>query len=67
MIIELQFNSVTVQPADMLDNCPYIMSALRQYFPAENNPQRRQVRKKRETVASLIDPIISTIENCEPS
>ena len=62
-MIELHFNSVTVQPAEMQDNYTYIMSALQQYLPVENNPQRRQARKKRETVASLIDPIIDDIDS----
>ena len=62
MAIELEFNSVSIQPAEMQENYPLIFSALQQYLPIHNAPQRRRPRRKRETVASLIDPIIENIE-----
>ncbi len=62
MVIEFQFNSVTIQPADMQENYPLIFSALQPYLPVQKSPKRRRTRRKRETVADLIDSLIEDIE-----
>ncbi len=62
MKIELRFNSVTIQPADIQENYPHIFSALQPYLPIQKPPKRRRVRKKRETVADLIDALIEDID-----
>lgn len=59
MAIEIQLNSVTIQDGDEL--YPVILSSLQPYLPAQFNPTKRP-RKKRKTVASLIDSIIAEIE-----
>ncbi len=62
MLIELQFNSVIVQPADMEENYPLMWSALQPYLPVQKPPKRRRPRKKKETVAHLIDALIEDID-----
>ena len=62
MTIEFQFNSVTIPLADMQENYPYIISALQQYLPAQKPTKRRRPRRKRQTVADLIDALIENIE-----
>ncbi len=62
MVIELQFNSVTIQAADMQENYPLMFSALQPYLPVQKPPKRRRPRKKRETVANLIDSLIDSID-----
>ncbi len=62
MVIELQFNSVTIQAGEMQENYPLIFSALQPYLPVQKPPKRRRVRKKRETVADLIDALIEDID-----
>ncbi len=62
MIIEFQFNSVTIQHGDMKENYPLIFSALQPYLPVQKPVKRRRPRKKRARVASLIDSIIDDIE-----
>ena len=64
MTIELQFNSVTVPLAEMQENYPLIFSALQQYLPVQKPPKKRRARKKRETVASLLDALIEDIDKC---
>ena len=63
MTIEFQFNSVTIPLADMQENHPLMFSALQQYLPAPKPPRRRRVRKKRETVADLIDALMENIDS----
>ncbi len=62
MEIELRFNSVTIQPADMQENYPLIFSALQPYLLVQNSPKRRRPKRKRETVADLIDALIEDID-----
>ncbi len=64
MVIELQFNSVVVQAADMQENYPLMFSALQPYLPVQKPPKRRRPRRKRETVADLIDALIEDIDRC---
>ena len=63
MTIELQFRSITIQPADMQENYPLMFSALQPYLPVEKPIRRRKPRKKKETVASLIDALIEDIDS----
>ena len=62
MVIELQFRSIIVQPADMQENYPLMFSALQPYLPVQKPIKRRRPRRKRETVADLIDALIENIE-----
>ncbi len=62
MTIELRFNSVTVPLAEMQENYPQIFSALQPYLRVQKPPTRRRVKKKRETVADLIDALIEDID-----
>jgi hypothetical protein len=62
MTIELQFNSITIQPADMQENYPLIFSAFQPYLPTQKPAKRRRTRKKKQTVANLIDALIDDIE-----
>jgi len=62
MEIELQFNSVTIQAGEIKDTHPFMFSAIQPYLPTPKSPSRRRAKKRRETVASLIDPIIDSID-----
>ena len=62
MTIELQFRSITVPLADMQENYPLVFSALQPYLPVQKPIKRRRPRRKRETVAHLIDALIEDIE-----
>ena len=62
MTIEFQFNSVTIQPAEMQENYPLMFSALQTYLPVQKSPKRRRPRRKRQTVADLIDALMEEIE-----
>ena len=62
MEIELQFISVIVRAGEIEETYPLMFSALQPYFPVRKSPKRKRARKKRVTVASLIDPIIENIE-----
>ena len=63
MTIEFQFNSVTIQSADMQENCPYMFSVCQPYLPAPKPVRRRRPKKKKETVAHLIDAVIENIDS----
>lgn len=63
MTIEIQFRSVTIQPAEMQENPPEIFSVLQPYLPSRKSPKRRKPRNKRETVSQLIDALIDSIDN----
>ena len=62
MTIELQFKSIIVPLAEM-HNYPGMVSGIQQYLPAQKSPKRRRPRKKKETVAHLIDALIDTIDS----
>ena len=61
MNIEFEFNSVKVQPQELQENFPNIISAIQSYLPAQEIPKRRR-RRRKKTVGSLIDKIIDSIE-----
>ena len=60
MTIELRFQSIIVQNADMQGNYIDIFPVCSPYL-STNAPKRRRPRKKRETVAHLIDTLIENI------
>ena len=61
MKIEFQFNSVSVNPQDIGENYPNIISAMDFYPVIQKTPKRRKPRKKK-TVGVLIDEIIDSLE-----
>ena len=62
MTIELRFQSVSIQPADLQESHPHAIPALQQYLPANNAPKRRGAKKKRK-IADLIDTLIENINS----
>ena len=65
MEIELQFNSVIVQPAEMQEQYPLIFSTLQSFIPVLKPAKVRRPRRKRARVGSLIDSIIEDIERVQ--
>jgi hypothetical protein len=63
MTIEFHFRSIMIEPADLQEMHPHITSALQPYLPTQKTPKRRRPRKKRETVAHLIDALIDSIDS----
>ena len=61
MTVEFQFNSVTIQAGEIEETYPLMFSALQPYLPVQKPIRRRKPRKKRQTVASLIDAVIENI------
>ena len=61
MKIELQFNSVTIQPQDIQEIFPNIISSIGPYPEIHKTPKRRKQRSKK-TMGSLIAEIIDSIE-----
>ena len=62
MSIEIQFNLVIVDPQELQEQSPGLISALYSYLPKRKTPKRRKPRKKKETVGSLIQEIIDDLE-----
>ena len=58
MTIEFQFKSVTIPLAELQDIYPDMFSVSQPYSPTQKKTKRRRPRKKRETVAHLIDALI---------
>ena len=61
MKIELQFNSVMVQPQEMQEIFPNIISSIGSYPVKQRTPKRRKPRSKK-TMGSLIAELIKDIE-----
>ena len=61
MRIELQFNSVRLEPQDLQEYCPNLISSISSYPVARQTPKRRK-RKKGKTVGALIEEIIDSID-----
>ena len=61
MKLELQFNSVQIDPQDLQEYLPKIISAM-QLYPVPSKKRKRRKRKKKETVGPLIQEIIDNIE-----
>ena len=59
MSIEIQFNSVTVEPQDIPPN---ILFAISSYLPSHKPQKKRRPRRKKKLVGSLIDDIIDSIK-----
>ena len=62
MSIEIQFNSMTIQPQDIQEQFPNLIAIVDSYLPQKKKRKRRK-RKSKETVGSLIQEIIDSIEN----
>ena len=62
MKIELQFNTVQIDPQDMQKIHPNILSAISSYLPNQKVPKRRRPRRKKKLASVLIDEIIDSIE-----
>lgn len=61
MKIEFQFNTVAVQPQEMQEQFPGLISTVNSYLPKRKTYKRRKYKKKK-TVGSLINEIIDSIE-----
>lgn len=62
MSIEFIFNTVTVQSDQIQKQYPGLISELGKYLSIQKSPKRRKPRRKKKTVASLIDDIKDSIE-----
>ena len=62
MSIEFKIQSITLQPEDLQEQLPYLISMVNSYLPKRGTPKRRKPRKKKETVGPLIQEIIDSIE-----
>ena len=62
MTIELQFNSMMIDIRDIEEKYPELATMIYSYLP-QGKPVKRRKRKKRKTVAYLIDQIIETINS----
>ena len=62
MSIEFRIQSVVLQYEDIQKQCPDLVSMVNFHLPQNKIYQRRKPRKERQTVASLIDALIDTIE-----
>lgn len=63
MTIEFQFNSIIIQTGDMQENYPLMFSTFQQYLPTQKSLRRKKPKRNRETVASLIDALIDSIDS----
>jgi len=61
MEIELQLNSIKIPIAYIEKHYPLIFSALQPYLPVQKPPKRRRPRRKKQTVADLIDALQADI------
>ena len=62
MSIEFKIQSITIQPEDLQEQFPGLITALQSYLPTQKTPKKRRPRKKRLTAGHLIQEIISDIE-----
>lgn len=63
MSIEFTFNSVQIDQQDIQEYFLGLIAMVDSYLPKIKTPKRRKPRKKKETVGSLINEIIDSIEN----
>ena len=61
MKIELQVNSVTIRPADLQENYPFLIPALQSYLPSHNTYKKRISKKDNKSATYLLDQIIDGI------
>ena len=61
MSIEIQFNSVTVEPQEMQEKFPELYSAISSYLPRQKVRKRSRGRKMQKTATALINDIIDSI------
>lgn len=62
MAMEIQLISIIVQDDNIQENYADIFSVSLPYLPDPKTRKRRRPKKKKETVAQLIDKIIDSIE-----
>ena len=60
-MIEFKIQSVVLQDGEVQEQFPDLYSVINSYLPKRKSPKRRR-RKKKETVDSLINEIIDSIE-----
>jgi len=61
MSIEIQFNSVQINPQELQEQFPNLVAMVEPYLPTQKTPKRRK-RKSKKTVGYLIQNIINDIE-----
>ena len=60
MSIEFKIQSIMIQPEDIQEQFPGLISMMNSYLPKKKKYKRRK-RKAKETVGSLIEDIIDSI------
>ena len=60
MSIEFKIQSIMIQPEDIQEQFPGLISMMNSYLPKKKKFKRRK-RKAKETVGSLIEDIIDSI------
>ena len=61
MSIEFIFNTVTIQPDQIQEQFPNLISVMNSYLPVRKTHKKRKLRSKK-TVGSLINEIIADVE-----
>ena len=61
MKIEFQFNSVQIDPQEIQEQFPDLISMVNSYLPKKKTPKRRK-RKATITAGQLINEIIDSID-----
>jgi len=62
MSIQFTIQSVTLQPEELQEQLPYLISMMNSCLPKRKTPKRRRLRKKRNTAGVMIQEIIDSIE-----
>ena len=62
MSIEITIQSITLQPEDLQEQFPALISMVNSYLPKRKTPKRRKPRKKKEKIGPLIQEIIDSID-----
>ena len=60
-MIELIFTSVTIQSDQIQEQFPFLVDGMGEYLPAHKTRRKRKSKEK-QTVGSLINQIIDSIE-----
>ena len=62
MTMEIQLISIIVEDGDIQENYIGMFPVSQPYLPVQKSPKRRGSRKKKQTVAHLIDALIENID-----
>ena len=62
MTMEIQLISIIVQDVDGLENFTGMFPVSQSYLPTAKTQKRRRPRKKKKTVANLIDAVIDSLK-----